>query len=248
MPTGFTYTSYQAALVTQIPSLVTDPNFVTILPATIDYAELSIQRDLDLFATHGLLDLGTLTIGTPTLTAPNTVSIIEQLFYMNGTTRVPIIPMTDVALNAIYSGAPNGPPKVWCFLPMTQLPTPASIHTPLVLIQTVAQQIEVGPAPDAAYDIRAMGTSRLLSLSADNPTSYISENLPDLFWAASMIFLSGYNRNFGAQSDDPRQAISWSAEYQRLLKSADVEEARKSFSSQAWTAESPEPLATPPRK
>lgn len=247
MPTGFTYTSFQQALVTQIPSLVTDPNFQTILPAAIDYAELSIQRDLDLFATHGLLDIGDLTIGVPTLTAPETINIIEQLFYMSGTSRVPITPMTDVALNAIYGGAPSGPPKVWCFLPMTQLPTPL-VHTPLVFTQSVAQQIEVGPVPDAAYEILAMGTCRLLPLSADNPESWISQNVPDLFWAASMIFLAGYNRNFGAQSDDPRQALSWSAEYQRLLKSADVEESRKSFSSQAWTAESPEPLATPPRK
>src|SRR6185437_7630884 len=238
MPTGFTWESYQAALVTQIPSLVTDPNFVTILPACVDYAELSICRDLDLFAQHGLLDIGALTIGTPTLVVPNDIIVLEQLFYMNGTTRIPITPMSDIALNAIYGSAANGPPVGWCFLGFT----------PIAGEQD--QQIEVGPPPDVAYEIIASATTRPTPLSATNDTTYISLQYPDLFWAASMIFLAGYNRNFGAMGvvDDPAQGMSWRAEYARLLKSATVEEQRKSFSSQAWTAESPAPLATPPRK
>jgi hypothetical protein len=243
MPTGLTYQSYQDALVTQIPSLTTDPNFQIILPLCIDAAELSIVRDLDLFAQHGLLDLGTLTIGTPTLTASNAIIVVEQLYYMSGPSRLPITPMNDIAINAIYAGAPTGPPKGWCLLPNTQLPITVQPFT-----QTVAQQIEVGPAPDQPYDIVAMATTRPPTLSASNDTTYISQNLPDLFWAASMIFLAGYSRNYGAMADDPRQAISWEAEYQRLLKSATVEEARKRFQGQAWVAESTAPTVAPPRK
>jgi hypothetical protein len=248
MPTGFNWTSYQAALVTQIPSLVTDPNFITILPACIDYAELSIARDLDLFSARGLLDLGALTIGTPTLTVSNSIIVAEQLFYIAPAGgRVPITPMSDAALNAIYGTATPGPPLAWTFMPMTQLPT-TTLFPPIVTVQPVVQQIEVGPSPDAAYDIQCMGLLRPLTLSAANPTTYISLNYPDLFWAASMIFLAGYNRNFGAQSDDPRQALSWESEYSRLLKSALVEEERKKMRGPAWTASSPSPLATPPRK
>lgn len=240
MPTGFTLASYQAALVTQIPSLPADPNFQTILPNAIDYAELSIQRDLDLFATHGILPLGPMTVGTPTLTVDPSVIVMEQLFYTSSAGRLPVTPVSDVALNAIYSTAPNGPPKGWSFLPNTQSTGPSA--------GIVAQQIEVGPAPDQAYIMTCYGTSRLPTLNESPGGTFISLNMPDLLWAASMIFWSGYNRNFGAQSDDPRQAVSWTSEYARLLKSAGIEEARKKFQSQAWTAHDPAPLAQSPRK
>lgn len=241
MPTGFTLASYQAALVTQIPSLVSDPNFTTILPAAIDYAELSIQRDLDLFASNGLQSLGNLSTGTPTFIFPTDILILEQLYYTPaiGVGRIPIVAVSDMALNMIYSTAAPGPPKVWCTMPMTQADDMAG---------TFAQQIEVGPAPDQDYALTALGTSRLGSLYTNQNGTFISLNMPDLLWAASMIFLAGYNRNFGAMSDDPRQATSWAAEYQRLMKSAQVEEARKRFQSQAWTAEYPAPLAQPARK
>ena len=240
MPTGLTLTSYQAALVTQVPSLVADPNYQTILPVMLDYAELSIQRDLDLFASHGLQALGNLTPGAPTFTIPDTIIVLEQLFYVPPTGgRLPIVPCTDVALNWIYSGAANGPPKVWNFLPMTQAND---------LTGTPVQLIEVGPAPDQAYPLLAFATSRLSSLAVNPNGTFISLNMPDLLWAASLVYLSGYTKNFGAMMDDPKMAMSWSAEYQRLLKSAEVEEARKKFQSQAWTAEIPAPLATPARK
>lgn len=240
MPNGFTLASYQAALVTQIPSLVNDPNFVTILPAALDYAEVSIQRDLDLFGSHGLQDIGNLTIGIPTLLVPTTILVVEQMFYTPAAgSRMPLVPCTDVALSWIYGSAPPGPPEVWNFLPMTQATNSSGL---------IVQQIEVGPVPDQTYLLTAFATSRLASLAANPNGTYISLNMPDLLWAASMIFLAGYNRNFGAMADDPRQATSWTAEYQRLLKSAEVEEARKKFISQAWTAEYPAPLAQPVRK
>ncbi len=241
MPTGFTLASYQAALVTQIPSNVSDANFTTIIPAALDYAELSIQRDLDLFASNGLQLLGTIATGTPTLTFPTNILILEQLYYTPavGVGRIPIVAVSDMALNMIYSTATPGPPKVWCTVPMTQANDTSGTFT---------QQIEVGPPPDQDYALTALGMSRLGSLSTNPNGTFISMNMPDLLWAASMIWLAGYNRNFGAMSDDPRQAVSWTAEYQRLMKSAQVEEARKRFQSSAWTAEFPAPMAQPARK
>lgn len=216
MPQGFTYETFKTALVTQIPSLTTDPNFLAILPVCIDYAELSICRDLDLFANRGLLPLGALTIGIPVLTVSSDIVTLDQLFYRSGAVRIPITQVSDVALNAIYGGAAAGPPRVWSPLPNTQLNGP------------FVQQVEVGPPPDIAYPLLAMATSRPLTLSTSNPTTYISETYPDIFWAASMIFISGYTKNFGAMADDPKMAVSWEAEYQRLLKSAMDEEKGKS--------------------
>ena len=64
---------------------------------------------------------------------------------------------------------------------------------------------------------------------------------------ASMIYISGYQRNFGRQSDDPAMAQSYESQYQALLKSAVTEEVRKKYESAGWTSESVSPVSTPTR-
>lgn len=232
MATGFTYASYQAAVVTQIPSLVTDPNFLTVLPDAIDYGELSISRDLDFLAMHGTVAL-TATVGSPLIAIPSAVIVLEELYY--STDNTPVAPLSQAAIRAIYAGM-SGAPEYF-----------AVIGAASGAGWTPGMQLLLGPTPDIAYTFSAYATERQATLSATNTTTFISTQLPDLFWAATMIFFAGYNRNFGALSDDPRQAVSWSAEYQRLLKSAAVEEARKKFASSEWQAQSPTPVAAQPR-
>ena len=215
-PTGFTYASYQSALVTQIPSLVNDSNFQTILPTCIDYAELSINRDLQFLVMHGALPLGSTTGGVNTVSVPTTVVVLEALGYGAGLT--PITATSRDYILSVYGAATQGPPQYF-----------AAIGGASGANWTPAQQVLLGPTPDHAYAITAYCTQREAPLSASHTTTFISQNLPDLFWAASMIFMAGYNRNFGAMADDPRQAISWETEYARLLKGAQVEEASKRF-------------------
>ncbi len=77
--------------------------------------------------------------------------------------------------------------------------------------------------------------------------TFISEYFPDLFIMASMVYISAYQRNFGRQSDDPQMAQSYEGQYQTLLKSASVEEARKKFEGPGWTSQSPSPISSPTR-
>lgn len=232
MPTGFSYDSYQAAVVTQIPSFTTDPNFQTILPDAIDYAELTINRDLDFLAMHGLLALGNTAIGTNLVAVPSAVVVLESLFY--GTTNTPVTPASQDYIRTVFAGASNGPP-------VNFVPIGAATGAGW----TPGTQLLLGPAPDAVYPLTGYVTQRQAALSDNNPTTFISLNLPDLFWSASMIFFAGYNRNFGAQGqvDDAGQAVTWRAEYTRLLHGAEVEEARKKFMAQNGTAKMP---AAPP--
>ena len=230
MPTGYTFTSYQAAVVTQIPSLTSDPNFTTVLPDAIDYAELTILRDLDLVSAHGLIPLGSTTPLAQLQALPPGVIVLEQLFL--GATNTPVVPASQDYIRAVYAGAAMGPPRHFMVIGGATTPDWSG-----------AMQVLLGPTPDIAYTLTGYGTERPATLSATNPTTFISTVLPDVFWAASMIFWSGYNRNFGAQSDQPQQAVSWKAEYDRLLKSSMVEEARKTFRSQAWVAEAPTMVA-----
>jgi hypothetical protein len=64
---------------------------------------------------------------------------------------------------------------------------------------------------------------------------------------ASMIYISGYQRNFGRQSDDPAMAVSYESQYEVLLKAATTEENRKKFLASAYTSQSSSPVATPGR-
>jgi hypothetical protein len=109
------------------------------------------------------------------------------------------------------------------------------------------QTVIVGPWPDANYMVEVIGTVRPTPLSASNTTTYLTLYLPDLFVAASMIFAAGYQQNFGSQADNPQQAQSWSAQYDKLFPSANIEEMRKKYASQAWGSLQPTPIATPTR-
>lgn len=233
MAQGFTFDSYSAAIVTQIPSLTTDPNFATMLPDAIDYGELSISRDLDLVANHGLLPLGNTTIGVDTIALPSGVIVLESLFV--GASNTPVTPASQDYIRAVWAGAANGPPRNYMVIGAAS----GADWTP-------GMQVLLGPAPDAAYALTGYATERAATLSATNPTTFISTMLPDLLWAATMIFWSGYGKNFGAMgADNPQQSVNWASEYARILKSASTEEARKTYRSQGWIAESPTPNANP---
>lgn len=80
-----------------------------------------------------------------------------------------------------------------------------------------------------------------------NSVTFISQYLPDLLVMASMVYISAYQRNFGKESDDPQMAQSYEGQYQTLLKSATVEEARKKFDAAGWSSQSPATVATPTR-
>jgi hypothetical protein len=105
----------------------------------------------------------------------------------------------------------------------------------------------VGPWPNAAYTLEVVGTQRMTPLAADNTTTFISTYLPDLMTMAAMVYVSGWQRNYGRQSDDPAQAQSFETQYQTLLKGAGVEEARRKFQASGWTSMSPPVAASPTR-
>jgi hypothetical protein len=107
--------------------------------------------------------------------------------------------------------------------------------------------ILLGPWPDGGYTIEIVGTTRATPLSNANQSNYLSNQLPDVYIAAAMIFASGWMRNFGAQMDNPQMAMSWETQYQNLLKSATVEEFRRKFQASAWSSMSPAVVATPTR-
>lgn len=230
-----TYTDQLANLMVQDP---TDTNFTTFLPGCIDYAEQRIYRELDLQVTR-VVDTTTLSSFSRNLdypTALGTFLVVEQINVItpvtagtsNGT-RNPLTVVTKEYLDFAWPSAANNQGVPLFFAPLDN------------------NTCILGPTSDAAYVAEVVGTQRPTPLSSGNSSSFLTQNLPDVFMAASMVFASAYQRDFGPSSDDPAKGSTWEAQYKTLMQSASVEELRKRFMSQGWQSMSPSPLATPPR-
>jgi hypothetical protein len=237
VPTGLNYSQYVTQIATMAVVEPSDPAFVTILPAMIDYAELRIYRDLDLLSTVTTSTSYTLSASDRRVTFPASAFVsLQQVNVItpagssdpDSATRVSLMPATKEFLDAVYPSATGAAvPKYFAMLNATT--------------------VLVGPWPSSAYTVELVGTTRPATLSAANTTTVISTQLPDLLIMASMIYISGFQRNFGRASDQPDMAVSYESQYQGLLKGAMVEEFRKKFQSGGWTSFSPSPIATPTR-
>ena len=222
---------------TRLQTMAVDSSAVfstTLVPAVIEYAELRILRDLDLLNSVTRNSTYTLTVGARSLAFSAglfvTVQQVNVITPFNAAsadagTRNPCIPVSKDWLDVVW-------------------PSSTGQTLPGYFAMLNDTTILFGPWPDQAYRVEIVGTSRPVALSSTNANTWISTYLPDLFMAASMIYVAGYQKNFGAQSDDPKMAMSWEQQYQALLQGATVEEARRKFQASSWTSLAPAPVAT----
>ena len=238
---SYTYDTYVIALQTLVVSQAPDVPFTNILPSAIDYAEQRLYRELNLLNTVQTDETTTLTDGERNATIPNTFVVVNNLNVITpagarwGTgTRVPLPPVSRVVLDLHW--------------PSNVL---ATRGIPTMFAMTTQWDLVLGPSPDDAYVLEVVGTYRPAALSASNQTTFLSERLPDLFVAASMVFMSLYQRNFasaqGQSGNDPMMGGNWEAQYQSLFASAATEEARKMFAAASWTSHPVSPQAQPQR-
>lgn len=241
---GLTYSTYVTQLAELAVVPATDPDFVTVLPQAISYAELRMYRDLDFLST--VTTNITQGVSVSSVASNPIISFNQGAFVtvqninailpagqtdpnIAGNSRQPLLPVTKEFLQYAWTSNAN-----------------ASVPQYFAMIDDHTMQL--GPFPDTKYYFEIIGTYRPATLSASNPTTFISQYLPDLFLMASMVYVSGYQRNFsGTTANDPQMPVNYEMQYQTLLKSAVVEEARKKFQSSAWASQSPTPLASPMR-
>lgn len=237
---SYTYATYTAALAElMVVNSVTDVNFQGILPSIIDYAEQRIYRELDLPYTNTTDSSGTTTAGQRTFNLPTTLGTFIVVDYLNiitpytatptTGTRVPLIPTSRDFIDVVYPSSAS------------------ATGTPTYFGMVSNSQVLLAPVPDQAYPVEVIGTIRPTPLSATNTTTILTTYVPDLFMAASMVFASGYMRNFGSQADDPRMSQSWETQYQTLKASAQTELARQRFESWGWSSGSPQKETAIPR-
>lgn len=236
MTTGLTYSQF----VTQLAQLaVVDPNdvnFQAILPMAISYVENRMCRELDFLFTvtsdttqqiapgQRLVQYAT----SPFVTIQQVNVITPSGAVGSNGVRNPLLPVAKEYIDAVYPSL-TGAAVPQCFAMLNQT------------------SFIIGPWSDNTYTIEIVGTIRPDSLSATNTTTFISTYLPDMMLMGAMVYISGYQRNFGKMSDDPQMAVSYEAQYQALKGGAYVEEARKKFQASGWTSMSPPVAASPSR-
>lgn len=232
---SYNYTQYVQTLANTLVISPTDANYQLELPIIIDIAEQRCYRELQLLDTIVRDSSSTLSANSRNFTFPQHFVDSESINVftpVNTTTnRIQMIPTSREFIDAVYGNE-------------------ASVNSPSIphyYAMITDQTIIVGPPPDAAYTLEVVGTIRPAPLSSTNPTTYLTQYLPDLFFAASMSVGAGYLNNFGSQSDNPQLAVSWESTYTNLLKSADIEEAQKKYASLSWSPKAPIQISSPPR-
>lgn len=225
-------------------SLANVPDFANILPSVIAYAEGRIYRECVFLATRTQNYSQKFTAGnrslslapiTPTLIVPEGLAMIYPSSATNPAlgTRLPF----DVAsLDVIDIYWPQESVTV----------NPSTVSYRMWALKDNAT-IVVGPTPDAAYTAEVTGLFQPTPLSETNETTYLSTIYPDIMLSAGMIFVSGFLRDYGAQSEDPRTGISWESQYEKQIASVGPEEQRRRSQGNGWSPNAPTPIAKPPR-
>lgn len=232
------YTTYVTALSTLTVIPATNEDFIAILPDCIDYVEQRVYRELDLLNTVVRDSSQMFAPNSRNFTLPTSIGTFVVVNGINvvtpvGTsadagTRNPLVPVSRDYLDL-----------AWPSITGATLPTNYAMLTQGTIL--------VGPWPDAAYTVEVVGTQRPTPLSSNNPTTLLSLYFPDILIAGSMVFLSGYQKNFGSQADDPKMAQSWENQFTTLMASAAAEEFRKRVQGSSWTPLTQGPAAQPAR-
>ena len=216
-----------------------DDWFNLIIPQMLNYAELRIQRDVDLLALQTSNASYALTSGSNQLSISTNDFVTLQTITINGT---PLTPVGKEWLQTVYPTgfSTTGTPQYFAMLGGDA----ATAGNTSILVR-------FGPPPDSAYALTIFGSVRMPTLyqyanatDAGTQTTFISTWLPDLLVMASMIYLSAYQRNFGRIADDPQMAVTYESQYGTLLRGAQVEEARKRFAASGWSSMPTSPAAT----
>lgn len=234
------YNLYVAQIANLLTYTSTETVFTTMLPGMIDYAEQRIYRELDLLYTQVTDSTTTASSGDRNFSVPtatgNPYIIIDNVNIITPSTatattgaRNQLTPVSREFLDIAYPGGSTatGVPEFWAMASNTQM--------------------LFGPAPDAAYTVEVIGVQRPTPLSTANSSTILTQYVPDLFIAASMVFGMGFQKDFSAQGDNPQGGVSWEAQYTKLFQSAAVEQMRAKYQSEGWTSNNPAPLANQKR-
>jgi hypothetical protein len=180
-----------------------------MIPTFIDQAEQMIYRALDLLSTI-VQQSGSMVVSTREFTLPTTAGrfvVLQSVNVVNGTTLTPLVKISREVMDCLYPTS-----------------TAVGAAVPTKWAPLTDQVILLGPSPGVTLALQCIGTIRPEALSEANSNTFLSDYLPDLFLAAAMNNITGYQQNFGAQADNPKMALAWQQIYDNLRPGAQTEE------------------------
>ena len=227
----------------------TPANLAAAFPTIVNNAELRIYRDVDFLAFRGQNT-------SLTTTAFNAVFSLTGLAgqQIDGTAVAYAWPVVVEGIS-IYTPAAAGLNGVPVSLEFVSLDFIDFIQNGYGTYSIGAcycamrddQTVILCPIPDNVYHTSVTGVWRPAPMSSSNTTTWLGTYASDLFFSACMIEAEGFIRNFGAQSDDPRTAMSWETQYQKHWLGIVNEERRRKGLSPLPLETLPPSLSNQPR-
>lgn len=225
-------------------SLTDSPDFANSLPMFSQYAEARMYKEMIFLATRTTEESAQFTAGNayfPLALLQNPIIVVEGF----------------AAITPVGATSETG--TRWEFDPVSldmvdmAFPTASTTSAPTDAATAIRywsmydnQTIKYGPTMDAAYTGSVTGIFQPTPLGADNADTYLTLNWMPQFIACSMISVTGWLRNYGAQADDPKMALSWEQQYKELSAGMMLEEQRRRGSATGWSPMGPT-IGTPPR-
>ncbi len=213
-----------------VPMNDEEVNFTRILPAMMLYADGRIYRDMTFLATRTTQPVQLTAkvrefVLPPTVIALRSINVITPVGAVTNTSKRKLLErISPEALDYFWPQASFQPSVPQKYAVVGD--QPGALVPPSPPDGGLQHLVRLMPEPDQAYYAELFGDIRPAPLSAKNPTTYLSVFYPELFICACMIFGTGYQRDFGAQSDDPQRAVSWEGQYAYLKNGIMPEAAR----------------------
>lgn len=204
--------------------------FVDQFPQATSYAEDRICREIPFINNRseivqpGIINNGSFNINADDFRpSPSNNFVLAEQFGIFTSGASPSLVLYD---RCTYEHLINTWPQIFASKPPTA-PTP-NANWPQLWTMLQDNSLWFGPPSDGSYTAFLVGLWQPTPISSDNPSTYLSTFYPDLLEAGIMVFLAGaLRRNFGAQADEPRMAMSWETQFQELLAPAKDEEMRR---------------------
>lgn len=236
--------------------VLTDPYgqtmFNSLLPAIIADAEGRIYRDtdLDFLWQRTVDDTQVTTPGSRDVPIPAKFTILEGVSLIvpaplvpsqAGAKRIPLLRLTRQVLDQIWpTESLVFPPTLFeTYYAIYGMNQPAGGGDEADEALALPSSIKIAPTPDGQYHAEFTGLYQPPPLSAENPTTILATQYPELLLAAAMVFGCALLKNWSAMADDPRSAISWEAHYQALKMVTAAEVDRQKAQSDSMTASGP---------
>lgn len=219
-----------------VRALMVEPDsqtdFTLVQDRMIEYAELRMYRELDFIHTTTTAT-ALCTANNREVTVPASIIIVRSANVLTPSTE------TDPAAGTRRSLQRVG--YDYLDLVWPQAGTSTAGRPPEVFAMLSNTTAILGPSPDTAYTVEFVGTFRPDPLSPSNPNTYLSDNMPDQFLSACMIWASEYQQNAEAKARYEKQ-------YNDQMLGVNIETLRQKAASVSWSPYQPTPQANVPRE